>query len=175
LEAQFGTPEEAPVLFVRLALPLIAIRSIAEIIRSVLVGAPLPGIVIGLSSFAMLAGVWYATSLVLPALARQFKTDLKEHHAFVLVTFALIPFWLAGGLRVLAEAPQLVVWWSRAIAALASLYGVVIAQRGMSLLDLPKGMRTPFLVASLVCFLVIYGVLSVFFGISSHIILIVIG
>jgi hypothetical protein len=153
--------------------PLAAIRPVAVLLRSLVEGAPLPGVVLGLGSFALQIGTWLGLALVLPALARQFEAEIDDKRAFALVTYASLPLWVAGVLFLIPEDPALVWVWSRLLAALVAAWGLVIMHRGLVQLGVRDEARMPLVGGFGVAALVLYLVLFVVFGITSHVVLFV--
>ncbi len=155
--------------------PLALIRPLAVLLRSLLGGAPLPGFVLGLGSFALQIGTWLGLALVLPTLARQFEAEIDDRRAFALTTYASMPLWVAGVLFLVPEDPALAFVWSRLLATLVSAWGLVIMHRGLVQIGVAQGARMPLLGGIGVAALVIYGVLFVLLGVTSHIVLFVLG
>jgi hypothetical protein len=144
------------------------------LLRSILAGSPMTGIVLGLGSLALQLGAWLGLGLVLPAVARQFKAELPDPQAFVLATYTSIPLWLAGLLYVVPEDPWLVFLWSRGLVLLVALYGLALMQRGFAVLEINRKIRTPLLASMGVAYFLLYILLFVLVGVAAHVVLFVV-
>src|SRR5687767_3664330 len=103
------------------ATPRAAVRPAAVFVQSLITGTAAAGWVLALGSYALQLGTWFGLGMVLPALARQFHTDLNDRQAFALVTYASLPFWFAGLLYAVPQEPALLLIWTRSL-----LLGVAI-------------------------------------------------
>ena len=171
LEERLRGSELPQVQFLLLVTPLVAIRPVMILFRSILSGTPLPGFVVGLGSFAQLCGAWLATALVLPAVLKQVGTEIDEHQSYTLTTYGSIPLWVAGVLYLLPEEPSFVFWWTRLLVLLISSYGWYLFVLGMRILGMPKKSEYWAVGATAVAVFTIYAVLSVLFGLGAHVVL----
>ncbi len=153
----------------------LCIRPAAVLFRSIIVDAQTTAVVLATGSLALQIGVWLAASALLPTLAHQFRAPLREHDALLLCGFASMPLWLSGALFVIPSAFSFMFWWSRLLSLFFGLYGVFIFYRGLHVLGLRREVRLPIVVSFTTIYLVIYAVLFALLGLSSHVILWVLG
>ncbi len=156
-------------------LPPLLVRPAAVFARSAIMDAPDTATVLAASSFALLLGAWLGVGLVLPALARQFQTPLLERDALLLAGFASVPLWLAGALFVVPETSAIAFWWSRSLVLVLALYGAFIVHQALAVLGAREDARWPLTVAVAAAYVVIYAVLFVLVGLSSHAVLFILG
>ena len=175
LEEHLKDPDTAFVLFLQTALPLMTLRAAAVLLRSILFGALLPGIVLAIGSLALQIGVWLGLALVLPAIARQFHAEVKDRDAFALITFASVPMWLAGILFVAPEELWFFTIWSRLLVFAIALYGLYILARGLLLLGIDAKALPALLAATGVAFFTLYLPISLLLAFTAHLVLFVIG
>lgn len=162
-------------LFYNRVIPLAAVRPVAVLLRSVVGGTPLPGAVVGLGSFALQIGTWLGLALVLPALARQFHAEISDRQAFSLTTYASMPVWLAGAFYAVPEEPAFLFLWSRTLVLLVAVFSIYLIRQGIVALGVRRKMQLPLLGGITVAAVLIYGLLFMALGISSHVALYVIG
>jgi hypothetical protein len=155
--------------------PAILVRPIAVLLRSLILEAPTTAVVLATSSVALQIGCWLVMGSVLPVIAHQFDTLMRERDGLLLVGFASVPLWLAGALFVVPDAPPLLFWWSRFLVFLTSLYGGFIAYRGLGVLGAASEARWPLVAALAATYLAVYTVLFVLLGLSSHAVLFLMG
>ncbi len=172
---RLADPAAAQSLFLTRVTPLAAIRPLAVGIRSLFAGSPLAGVVVGLGSYALQIGTWLGVALVLPALARQFHTVVDDRQAFVLTTYASTPFWIAGLLYLVPEEPAVLFLWSRLLVGLAALFSLFLVRQGLVAAGVRRKVLMPLLGSVAVAAFLIYGLLFVLLGISSHVALFIIG
>lgn len=151
--------------------PLAAVRAVAVFIGSLILGAALPGFVIGTGSFVLQLGVWLGLALVMPAIARQFDAELGEDQSFALATYASVPLWIAGVLYVIPEDLWFLFLWSRALVLAVGLYGIYILRCGFVALSIDRKARTPITVAVAVGYGTLYLLLFVPIGVAQLIVL----
>jgi hypothetical protein len=175
LEDHLREPETAFVLFVQVALPLIAIRAVAVLGRSILFGSMFAGVVLAVGSLALLIGVWLGLALVLPAVARQFQVVVKDRDAFALVTFASVPMWLAGLFYLAPEESWFFSVWSRLLVFVVASYGVYILARGLMVLGVDKKALPGILTATAIAFVTLYLPVSLLLAFAAHLVLFVVG
>jgi hypothetical protein len=168
-------PPSPQVLFVGTVTPLAAIRGVAVLLRSVVGGSFLPGVVLGLGHFVLQLGVWLGVGLVLPALARQFGQKLDDRQSFTLATYASIPIWLAGVFYVVPEDYWLALVWSRGLVFAISLAGLYVMQGGLAVLEVNRKARAPFLLSLAIAYLILYAILTLLIGIAANLVLYVVG
>ncbi len=156
-------------------LPPMLVRPAAVFARSAIMDAPDTATVLAASSFALLLGAWLGVGLVLPALARQFQTPLLERDALLVAGFASVPLWLAGALFVVPETSTIAFWWSRSLVLVLALYGAFIVHQALAVLGAREDARWPLTVAVAAAYVVIYAVLFVLVGLSSHAVLFILG
>jgi hypothetical protein len=171
LADRLANPPPPSALFVGTVTPLAAVRGVAVLLRSVIAGSLLPGLVLGLGSFVLQLGVWLGLGLVLPALARQFGEEIDDRRGFALATYASIPMWLAGTLYVVPEDFWVLFLWSRGLVAIVSLGGLFILHHGFAVLEIHRKVRGPLLLGLSIAYLTAYVLLSVLVGIAAHIVL----
>ena len=175
LEEHLKESDTAFVLFVQVALPLMAIRAAAVLARSLFFGALLPGVVLATGSLALQIGVWLGLALVLPAIARQFHAEVRDRDAFALITFASVPMWLAGIFYVAPEELGFLTIWMRLLVFAVALYGVYILARGLLALGLDTKALPAILTATAVAFVTLYLPISLLLAFAAHLVLFVIG
>jgi hypothetical protein len=175
LDAAFAQPPTPRQLLLGTVTPLVAVRAVAVFVRSLFVGAALPGFVLGTGSFVLQLGTWLGLALVIPAIARQYSTEIEEHRSFALATYASLPLWLAGLLYVIPEDPWFLFLWSRVLALVVSLYGFYILRRGLVALNVERKVRTPITIAVAVGYATLYLLLFILLGIAQHVVLYVLG
>lgn len=174
LGERLAGPLAPSALFVGTVTPLAAVRGVAVVLRSVIAGSLLPGVVLGLGSFVLQLGVWLGLGLVLPALARQFGEEIDDRRGFALATYASVPMWLAGVLYVIPEDFWLLFLWSRGLVLVISLFGLYILHRGFSVLEINRKVRGPLLLGLSIAYLTTYVLLSVLVGVAAHVVLYVV-
>ena len=175
LTERLAEPDSPQNLLLKSVTPLAAIRAIADFLRSSITGDPIVGLILGTGSFALQVGTWLGLSIALPALARQFHTQITERQAFVLSTYAMTPLWLAGFLHLVPEEPNFLFFWSRSLVAVVGASGLVIAHRGILALGVRRSMRMPLLGAIAGAAAVLYATLFVLLGIGAHIVIFLVG
>ena len=111
-------------LLVGTVLPLVAIRPAAVLLRSIVTGHPIAGMVLGASSIVLQIGCWVSLAISLPALAKQFGATVGERQAWMLATYASAPLWLAGLLYLAPEDPWMIFFWSRLAHALVYMLAI---------------------------------------------------
>ncbi len=156
-------------------LPPMLVRPAAVFARSAIMDAPDTATVLAASSLALLLGAWLGVGIVLPALARQFQTPLLERDALLVAGFASVPLWLAGALFVVPETSAIAFWWSRSLVLVLALYGAFIVHQAVGVLGAREDARWPLTVAIAAAYAVIYAVLFVLVGLSSHAVLFILG
>ncbi len=155
----------------RLVLPAVAIRSLAVLLRSLLLDAPTTAVVLAVGSLALQVGTWAAVGLALPALARQFEVAVSDRQATLIVALASCPLWLAGPFFAVPETSELFFYWSRSLVLAVSLYGLYIAHRAFTLLGARAEARLPLTAMLGAIYVALYFVLFTLIGISSHLVL----
>lgn len=173
LVERLADPPAPQNLLVRIVTPLVAIRALAVAVRSLISGTLLPGIVLGTGTLALQIGAWFGLGLVMPAIGRQFHAEVSDRQSFAIATYASVPLWLAGILYVVPEDPWFLFIWSRAVALLIGLLGLVLLRRSFSTLGVERKMRTPLAIATGGAYLTLYVFLSIVLGVASHIVLFV--
>ena len=158
-----------------LVLPLAALQSLVELVRSLWLATPLVGAVLAQGGLALQVGTWAALGLGLPTLARQVGADIDERRAFALVTYGLVPSWLAGVFYAVPESAAIFFFWSRVLFFIASLAGLAIVHRGTLVLEVPLKSRWPLVLGLAVAGITVYLVLFLVLGISSHVALFLLG
>ena len=167
-----GTPPQT--LLLTRVTPWAAIRPAAVFLKSLFTNAVGAGIILGLGSFALQVGTWLGLSLVVPAIARQCQVSIDERRGFALITYASLPFWLAGALFIIPEEPALLYIWSRSLLALVAVFCIYLLRQGLVALEVEASARMPLLGGIAAAAVLIYGVLSVMMGIMSHLLLILV-
>jgi hypothetical protein len=156
--------------------PAMGVRPLAVLVRSLILDAPATAVVLTISSLVLQVGVWLSVGLVLPVVAHQFQTTMREREGLLLAGFASLPLWFAGALFLVPEtAPVPVFWWSRLLVFILALYGVYIVFRALVVLSVRREVRVPLVTAMGVTYVALYFVLFVLLGISSHIMLFIFG
>lgn len=172
---RLANPAPLQELLVRVVSPLASIRAVAVLLRSVVVGSTVSGVVLGLGSFMLQIGTWFAVCLILPTLARQFNETVDERQAFALTTYASVPLWVAGLLYTVPEELSVVFVWSRLAVLLVALYGLYVMYVGLALVEIQQKARLPLLGTIALAYLIIYAVLFTLLGITSHIAIFLLG
>ena len=175
LELRLASPVPPRVLLRELVAPLAGIRAIATLVASLLGGDVLVGFVLGSGVYVLQIGTWAVLGLVVPRIARQMETTLGEAQAFVLVTYALVPSWLAGVVFVVPASSTLGWVWTRLLFLLVGVTGLYSLERGLSVLEIPPRTRLVLLLATLTAASTIYVVLFTTLGIVAHILLFILG
>lgn len=172
LEERLGEPEAPSELFLRFVTPLVAIRSVAVLIRSLLMGDPAAGIVLALGNFVLQMGVWLAVSFALPVLVKQFRNEMDDRLGFSVMSYASAPLWLAGALYLIPEDPPLTFFWSRSLVAVLAGFGGFVLYRSFQVLELrPKTILIP---AVAVGYTLTYLFLFALVGLSTTILLLLV-
>lgn len=171
LETALAAPPSPRALLLGTVTPLVAIRAVAVLVRSLVVGAALPGFVLGTGSFALQLGAWLGLALVMPAIARQFDAAIEEDQSFALATYASVPLWIAGLLYVVPEDPWFLFLWSRGLVLALGSYGLYIFRRGLVALQVERKTRTPMTAAVALSYATLYVLLFVLLGIAQHVVL----
>ncbi len=175
LERLLATPRTASYLLVMVVAPLGALRPAAELIRSLLGAQPGVGIILAIGSFMLHGGTWLAVSLALPAIARQFSVQLDERRTAALVTYAMVPWWLVSVLYVVPESPLWLQLWSRFLVFLGALYGLRLLHIGAAIVQVPKAVRVPFVLATGIVAFCVYALLFLSLGLGASILLYILG
>jgi hypothetical protein len=170
LETALAAPLSPRELLLGTVTPLVAIRAVAVLVRSLIFGAALPGFVLGTGSFVLQLGAWLGLALVMPAIARQFDAELAENQSFALATYASVPLWLAGLLYVIPEDPWYIFLWSRGLVLAIGSYGLYILRRGLVALQIERKTRTPMTAAVALSYATLYLLLFILLGIAQHVV-----
>lgn len=160
-------------LIVGTALPLVAIRPAAVAVKSLALGNPTVAFVLGVSSLALQIGAWIGLVLLLPPIVRQFRGDLSPRQAMQLAVYASAPMWIAGVVYLLPEEPALVYAWSRALMVAAAIYGGYLLYVALGELAIPS--RHLVVGATAAAYVTLYMVLFALLGLSSHLMLYLLG
>ncbi|MEE8408696.1 MAG: hypothetical protein V3T05_03745, partial [Myxococcota bacterium] len=156
-------------LLVRIVTPLVAVGALAVLVRSLIAGTVLPGVVLGIGTLALQIGAWLGLALVMPAIAHQFHAEVSDRHSFAIATYASVPLWIAGLLYIVPEDPWFIFIWSRALVLLIALLGLVLLRRSFSSLGVERKIRTPLAIATGGAYFTLYVFLSIVFGVVSNI------
>lgn len=173
LAERLRAPLSPRLLLVGTVLPLALVRPAAVLVRSIVTGHPVAGVVLGTGSVALQLGCWVALALALPPLAKQFGATIDERQGLLLATYASIPLWLAGVLYLVPEEPWSLFVWSRFLVSLAALYGLYLLTLGLEALAVNS--RRFIVGAATATYLMVYFVLFVLLGLGSHVALFVLG
>lgn len=160
-------------LVVTTILPLMAIRPVAVLLRSVAQGRPVAGMVLGASSLVLQLGCLVALAVVLPTVIRQFRGELSERRAFVLAAYASIPLWIAGCLYLVPEEPAWLLLASRAAVVVAASWGLYLLHVGLEEAEVHSRQLIVGAVAG--AYVTLYVVLFALLGLSSHVMLFILG
>ncbi|MEO0815552.1 MAG: YIP1 family protein [Myxococcota bacterium] len=172
LEERLSEPEAPSTLFVRFVTPLVLIRSVAVLLRGLLIGDPAAGIVLALGNFVLQMGVWLAISFALPVLVKQFGSRMDDQGGFAVMSYASVPLWLAGALYIVPEEPPFTFFWSRSLVAACAGFGVYVLYRGFQVLEIRrKSILVPAVVVGYsITYLFLFGLV----GLSSTILLLIV-
>jgi len=160
---------------VQIALPLALVKSGAVLLRASLSGNLRIGIVLSISSLVLSLSAYAATATAMPMLGRQVGVAVTTAQAYLLSAIALIPTWLAGALFVVSEDPALLWVWSRGTAVLISGYGLYLLYAGLKEMGVAAAERLTLTTLVTVLYLAIFAALFLLFGISSHVLLFMLG
>jgi hypothetical protein len=160
-------------LVVTTILPLIAIRPVAVLLRSVVQGRPVAGMVLGASSLVLQLGCLVALAVVLPTVIKQFRGELSEKRAFVLATYVSVPLWIAGCLYLAPEEPAWLLLASRAAVVIAASWGLYLLHVGLEEAEIQSRQLIVGAVAG--AYVTLYVVLFALLGVSSHVMLFILG
>ena len=174
LPGMLETAADIGPLVTHLVLPLVAIRSVAVLLRSSLMGAPFAGVVLGVGNFALQMATWLALALILPTLFREAKIDMTDDQAFGLASIACIPLWIGGIMYVFPEHVAWLYVWSRLVVLGTAAYGALLVWWSFDHFDVPAKSRAFLLGAFVVAAVVIYFVLFAPIGIGTSVILAVV-
>ncbi|MBN1960417.1 MAG: hypothetical protein JW841_05685 [Deltaproteobacteria bacterium] len=153
-------------------IPPLAIRPITVFLRSLILDAPTTAIILAISSFILQAGVWLILGAILPTMVHQFQTQIREREALLITGFASLPLWLSGALFLVPDtAPLSLFFVSRLFVFILALYGAFIAYRAFTVLGVKREACAPILAVFSAAYAVLYFILFVVIGITSHIIL----
>ncbi len=172
LEERLREPEAPSTLFLRFVTPLVAIRSVAVLIRGVLIGDISAGIVLALGNFVMQMAVWLAVSFALPVLVKQFGNQMDDRTGFAIMSYASAPLWLAGALYLIPEEPPLTFFWSRSLVAAIGGFGGYVLYRSFEVLELRR--KTILIPAVAVGYAITYLFLFALIGLSTTLLLLLV-
>lgn len=160
-------------LAVTTVLPLMVIRPIAVLLRSVVTGRPVTGMVLGMSHFVLQLGCLIGLAVILPTVVRQFRGELSDKASVILATYASVPLWIAGCLYLAPEEPVWLMFISRAAVIAMSAYGIYLLLVGLEEAEVPS--RQVVTGAVVGAYVTLYLVLFAMLGVSSHVMLFILG
>lgn len=160
-------------LIVTTVLPLIVIRPIAVLLRSVAGGRPVAGMVLGVSHLVLQLGCLIGLAVMLPTVVRQFRGQLSDKASVILSTYASVPLWVAGCLYLAPEEPVWLMLISRAAVIAMAAYGIYLLLVGLEEAEVQS--RQVVTGAVVGAYVTLYLVLFALLGVTSHVMLFILG